>query len=277
MLRSMTAYGKAECRTKQALYTIEIHSVNRKHLDIAIQLPPELLFLDIDLRKRLGVDVVRGKLSVKVGKEKFKGKGALVEPSSLRKLYKECETLAESLKYKSRGDIPFSFLLELALSGKQSEELLDPEARENLFKGFEAALQDFVKMKELEGEILLEDFRQRVKEIELHLKVIETRAKEAPNRYLEKLKKRLEDLRLIHGGDEDRLIRELVFFSDRIDVTEELLRLRSHLLQFQQTLLSKESASGRKLDFLLQEMHREIGTILAKKFFIFSKYTLFPQ
>lgn len=268
MARSMTAYGRGNATTDAGLFLIEIHSVNRKSLDISISLPKELLALDMDLRKRLAQEVKRGNVSMRITKEDVKGQGMQgVAPDKevMKQLHQDWQDCAKALGYEPQEAVPFHLVLNYALSATPSLQVeLDETFRKQLFEGVEKAIEDFLHMKMKEGKALLADMKPRVEDIGKNLGAITELTKEAPKKYQEKLHKRLEELRALTEGDEERLARELVIFADKVDVTEELTRLSSHVTQFHDILVSKKRRLGRELEFLIQEMNREVNTIGAK-------------
>lgn len=264
MAQSMTAYGRAHVKTPQGLLLIEIHSVNRKSLDINANFPRELLSLDVQLRKRLAETVKRGSINVRITKEKGKETFLELPPlESLKKMHKEWSKYAESMGYDPKAAISFSTIMEFALAPGMSQEI-DEAFKKEVLKGFDEAIFNFMKMKEKEGKALISDISPRLEEITAYIEKIKPLTKEAPKRQFEKLAKKLAELKISHEGDEDRLARELVIFSDKLDVTEELIRLSSHIKQFQEILGEKKNQVGKELDFLTQEMNREVNTIAAK-------------
>ncbi len=265
MARSMTAYGRAHTKTNVGLFLIEIHSVNRKSLDINTNLPKELLVLDMGLRSRLGNVVKRGYITVRITKET--GNGSVFEvPSaeSMAKLHDAWSKCAKGLGYDPKEAVPFSMLMQFASGTIPCEGSPDDALKNELFNGFDEAIDAFMKMKEIEGQALIADILPRLKEIDANIGKVKELAKLAPSRYHNRLAKKLEELKINHEGDEDRLTREIVLFIDKIDVTEEIARLSSHVQQFEGILQEGKSRVGRELDFLTQEMNREVNTIAAK-------------
>lgn len=265
MARSMTAYGRAHAKTSAGLFLIEIHSVNRKSLDIITNLPKELLVLDMGLRSRLGNAVKRGYITVRITKEA--GNSAAFEiPSaqSLKELYSGWESCAKSLGYDPKEAIPFSMIMQFALGTTPTATTLDDDLKKALLNGFDGAIKAFMEMKETEGIALIADILPRLKEIEKSIERVDGLSKLAPKRYHDRLAKKLEELEINHEMDEDRLTREIVLFTDKIDVTEEITRLASHVQQFEGILREDKARVGRELDFLTQEMNREVNTIAAK-------------
>ncbi|NGX50541.1 MAG: hypothetical protein K1060chlam2_00387 [Chlamydiae bacterium] len=265
MARSMTAYGRAYAETDAGLFLIEIQSVNRRNLDLNLTLPKELLMLDIPLRQRLSEEVRRGHVSLRITRgDKKSAQLALPDRKVLRELHASWKECASDLGYNPDEAIPFNALLSYALTATPSETLISDAFKEQLDRGYKEALGYFLEMKESEGRALMEDIRPRLDSIEKRLIEVEKLSKNAPDRYQEKLTKRLKKLKIDCVEDEDRLMREVVIFVDRIDVTEEITRLRSHVKQFRDQIDSEKRRVGKELDFLIQEMNREANTIAAK-------------
>lgn len=267
MFRSMTAYGRAHVSGSGAQFLIEIHSVNRKSLDISINLPKELLVFDMDFRKRLSQEVKRGFITVRITKEDGRGGESTLIPDfeALKTLQQSWETCAQKLGYDPKQAIPFHLLLSYGMSQNGvGETPPDETLKEELMRGFEKALEQFISMREKEGKSLMADIGPRLDEIEEALNGIASRAQAAPEKFREKLDKRLEELGLKEAEGDERLMRELVVFSEKVDVTEEMTRLRSHVEQFRGLLSAEKRRVGREMDFLIQEMNREVNTIAAK-------------
>jgi uncharacterized protein (TIGR00255 family) len=265
MARSMTAYGRSHAKTSAGVFLIEVHSVNRKSLDINANLPKEFLALDMDLRSRIATDVKRGYITIRMTKETSKCSSfEIPSAESLKEIHGEWVKCARELGYDPKEAVSFSMMMQFALGSTSPTPFLDEELRKEIFKGFEKALEAFMEMKEREGKALTNDLLPRLKEIEGNVKKVGELAKLAPKRFEERLIKKLEELEINHDTDEDRLAREIVLFADRIDITEEVTRLSSHVKQFEGILQEGKKRVGRELDFLAQEMNREINTIGAK-------------
>lgn len=265
MARSMTAYGRSHLKTGVGQFIIEIHSVNRKSLDIHSNIPKELLSLDMGLRKRLAEEVKRGNVTIRITKDSGQGSSSEV-PSlgAMKEIHKEWMECALGLGYKKEEAIPFSSLMQFVMTSSPTVQKIDKTFKNELMQGFDEAMAAFIAMKETEGNALKEDILPRLCKIAENIDRVEKLTKEAPKRFHERLAKKLEEIKLSHEGDEDRLTRELVLFADKVDVTEEITRLASHVKQFRDILSEDKRRVGRELDFLTQEMNREVNTIAAK-------------
>ena len=268
MARSMTAYGRSHVATETGFFLLEIHSVNKKFFDLSIQLPKDLLILDMDFRKIVAEKIKRGNIVVKLQRQDFADvarREKSLDPEVMGAVYKQWQDCAKKLGFNPDQDILFSDLLTYTLSKQPTLcfEITDAFKKE-LEKGLEEAIDSLVKMKVKEGAVLVSDIKSHLQVISSDLEIIIKYAEGSSKKYHEKLQKRIEEFKLITEEDQERLMRELVVFADRVDVTEEVTRLRSHLAQFYDHLSSKESRLGRELEFILQEMNREVNTVGAK-------------
>jgi len=252
----MTAYGRAVLQTKQAHWTLEIASVNRKGLDIHLHLPHSLLFLDPVIRKWVSKMTERGNLTIRVSCE-IKGVSSLIQ--QLKSEKKRWEEVAKSLKI-SPEQITLPFLMD-QISPQEAE--LNPEIFEKeIGNVWNKASKAWLMMKEQEGRALTQDIFSRLKIIDQELKKIEKELPQLAKEHLVKLSKRMEELNFTI--DIEQLKKEAALQADRDDVTEEMIRMKSHMQQMNQYLKSAEKSVGRTLDFLAQEMGREVGTLMAK-------------
>ncbi|NLM06285.1 MAG: YicC family protein [Tissierellia bacterium] len=267
MLRSMTGYGRAE--RQEALYVkVEIKSVNQRFSDIYIRLPRHLNFLEDDIKKLIKDKISRGKLEVYISVEYIdKTINNIKIDWEMAKNFKESlDKLREILEIEE--PVKIEDILSLKdIVDVQKDDTGEEETAHLVLSVVDDAVEELLKMKTAEGKVLGKAIDQSLVNIESMLKEIEDLSKNAPLTYKEKLHSRIEDLLKDESVaiDEDKMIQEIAFISDKSDVTEEIVRLHSHIKQFN-TILSKEDIVGRKLDFLVQEMNREINTIGSKSF-----------
>ena len=266
MIKSMTAYGRASVPTALGKLVVEIHSVNRKMLDISLVMPKDFLCFDMDLRKFLSQYLERGQISLRITLLPEEGVVRAQIPSveQLKSLKKAWEKIAKELGFDSRQVVNFHFLSQQAqLLGPQEQVIDGGSMRKVLLTTVETALHEMIQMKQIEGKALAKDMRSRLAAIEKILLEIQSKGKEPLNRYRQKL---LERIREVAESDETniRILHEVALYAEKLDITEELVRLRSHFQQFLQLLETKEKSVGRTLDFLTQEMQRESNTISAK-------------
>jgi len=254
--RSMTAYGRAQHHSKLGRWTVDIHSVNRKGLDLNIALPSMLMFLDGDLRKWVSESAERGQVSIRISFE------FLEQQESIRLLKEhkqKWEKVAKALGFPA-SSIDLRFLIDRL--DPQQIPLEEKTIKADLQKAWDIASKNWIVMKEKEGKALVQDIEKRMQRIEKELEKILKWQPMLLDRYRRKLQERMKEVKV--EIEEERLLREAALLADKADISEEITRLHSHLEQMDEYLGSKEKSVGRTLDFLAQEMGREIGTLMAK-------------
>ncbi len=256
MRRSMTAYGRAQHHSKLGRWTVDIHSVNRKGLDLNIALPQTLLFLEGDVRKWMSEVAERGQISIRISFESLELEGAVL---LLKEQKKKWEKIAKALRFPTSA-IDLKFLVERL---EPSEVPTQEKAlKADLQKAWDIACKNWTSMKLNEGKTLMQDIEKRMQHIEKELQKVLKWQPMLQERYRKKLQDRMKEVKV--ALEEERLLREAALLADKADITEEITRLHSHLEQMHEYLRSKEKSVGRTLDFLAQEMGREIGTLMAK-------------
>jgi uncharacterized protein (TIGR00255 family) len=265
-MKSMTGYGWGECSRNGFKVTVELSSVNRKQSEISINLPRELEVLEAQVRDEINQRIARGRLTARVTLHAAEGteRGRVRVNAALARAYaRELRQLAKALHLKDA--LSLDHLVRAPGVFETDNEVGDAEAFwPAVSKALQQGLAMLLKMRTREGAHLKKDLNERIATMR---KAVARVAREAPlvqRRYREQLVERiknagLEDLQI----DEERLLKEVVFFADRSDISEELTRLQSHFQQFDDCVKSSEPV-GRTLDFLAQEMNREINTIGSK-------------
>ena len=265
-MRSMTGYGRGTAMFESRQISVELSAVNRKQAEISLSLPRELLELEPRLRDEINAHLSRGRLTVSVALHGRAGGRGGVNVAAAQAYRKQLEALRQSLKLQ--GEIT----LEQVLRGPGvletgPEEIEVEKAWPHVRKALQAALRGFVRMREREGKALATDLRGRAIAIRKRIAEIETLAPQVSAHHRAALLDRIAKAGLEIGPSDERLLKEAVFFADRSDISEELTRLRSHLKQFLGHFDRREPV-GRTLDFLLQELFREINTIGNKANFL---------
>ena len=266
-MRSMTGYGHGTATFEGRQIAVELSSVNRRQAEISLTMPRPLLELEPRLRDEINAHLSRGRLTVVVGLHaKGGGRTGGINLGAARAYRDQLETVRKSLKLG--GEIT----LDQVLRGPgvlDSEEVeVDTEAAWTaLRKALKAALEELVAMRKREGEALAADLRKRTFAIQKNVKTLGVLAPKVMDHYRVALLDRATKAGLTVEVSDERLLKEVVFFADRSDITEELTRLRSHLDQVF-TQLGKDEPVGRTLDFLLQELFRETNTIGNKANFL---------
>ena len=263
----MTGYGRGTATLDGRQIAVELSSVNRKQAEISLSLPRALLELEPRMRDEINAHISRGRLTVAVGLHHKSGKrGSAFNLEAARAYRKQLEALRKELKLA--GEITLEQILRgPGVIDSDDIEVDTDEAWPALDKALKTALEQFVKMRQQEGDALAADLRKRTLAIQKNVKTISVLAPKVMEHHRGSLLERAAKAGLEIGENDERLLKEIVFFADRSDITEELTRLRSHLDQFF-TQLGKDEPVGRTLDFLLQEMFRETNTIGNKANFL---------
>jgi len=262
-MRSMTGYGRGEHVQDGFKFTVELNSVNRKQSDISIKLPSELEELEPRIRDEINTRISRGRINAVITFHRSAAAEHVELDTALAKAYlRAIQKLQKELKLN--GTLTLDTILRAPGVLKLAETTLDPDA---VWSGVKTALRKaldrLVTMREKEGKHLAADLSARLDLLASGVAAIRKAAPEAIKRYREQLHARVKEAGLEVPLDDERLTKEVVFFADRCDITEELTRLDSHLRQFRACLKSPEPV-GRTLDFLAQEMNREINTLGSK-------------
>jgi uncharacterized protein (TIGR00255 family) len=262
-MRSMTGFGRATAVIEGSSLTIQVSSVNRKTLDLSIATPEEWESLEPVIADLVRKFATRGKVHVDI---ELTGEKSVVAANWDEEAATEALRRLEA--FAQRTGVPFAptaeLLWQIANSQKRATGIPTAEAAESVVKNtLTSALRAFAAMRAKEGESLLVDFINRCEALHRHVEIIAARASQVPANYREQLFKRLRDAGLELDVNDERVLREIALFADRCDVSEEITRLRSHFDQFA-TLLKSDAEMGRKAEFLLQEIAREVNTIGSK-------------
>lgn len=262
----MTGYGWGECSRNGFKVTVELSSVNRKQSELSMNLPRELEVLEAQMRDEINQRVARGRVTVRVSLHAIEGKEAAQAHinKSLAKAYaRELEKLAKELKLS--GSVSLDLIMRAPGVLQSNEEMADAEHFwPAVEKSLRQALAMLVKVRQREGTMLRKDLVERIVVMRQAVARVQKQTPEVQKRYREQLIERIKSAGLKDVQiEEDRLIKEVVYFADRSDISEELTRLASHFQQFDDCL-KKDEPVGRMLDFLAQEMNREINTIGSK-------------
>lgn len=261
----MTGYGRGEARGKSMVIICEMSSVNQKGRDILLRTPRELEALEPRIREEISHHIVRGKLSVSINLQNHEG--ALpghcgVNEELARTSLKNLRKLQKDLGLT--GEIRIDTLLRIPGILNGQSQSIDLDALWPLIqKSVCNAVQQLVKMRVKEGGFLRKDLIARLKLLRKYHSQISHLAPLVVQKHRTSLHERIKAAGVKIASDDERLIKEIVFFADRSDISEELTRLKSHFVQLQEALNSHEPV-GRTLDFLIQEMNREVNTIGSK-------------
>ena len=265
-MKSMTGYGRGECTAKGASITVELNSVNRKQAEVSLSVPSELESIEPDLRDLILASVSRGRVSGRVILQytgASRASSVAVNERQAKAYRRELSKLAKSLEIPD--NLSMESLLRLPGVLENAQPTLDAKAfRAPIKSAIGQALEGLLSMREKEGGSLGRDLAKRLAKLRRIVKRVAKLAPDVLKQHRERLIERLKKTNLdVPDMNDDRLLREIVYYTDRTDITEELTRLGSHFVQLEECL-SDVVPVGRKLDFLAQEMFREINTIGSK-------------
>lgn len=263
MIYSMTGYGKGTASKNKTSVEVEVKSVNSRFFETSLKLPLILSSYDYEIRELIKAKVQRGKLSVVIHFKKDGIENGFISVD----MNKLSNHLRQIKKIKKAAGIKEEIRLEHLLSTKEIFAAQDSELTKSEFElvksALNKALDKLLLMKKKEGAELSLDFSKRIEKISKKIDQIEDDFKNSISEYHNKLKQRIQELIGNVELNEDRLNLELALIADRSDITEECVRLKSHLKFFNETL-RKDKEPGKKLNFLCQEMNRETNTISSK-------------
>ena len=264
MLVSMTGYGAAEGMCGGAFARVELKSVNSRYFDFSPRIPATLFPLEIDIKNIVREKVKRGKISLFIWISEDNGtstslvlnENELLSQLSAIKKFTKNNKISGTLTASDILTLPNAFI-------PKKRKLSMVRIKHDLFPVVKKALESFYSMKRAEGRNIEKDFNIRIKKIKDAVCVIEKKACSAPKELKKKIEARISTLDERIRKNPQRLAEEVAYYADKCDITEEIVRLMSHCDAFKKTMAAKGEA-GKKLEFIVQEMHREINTIGSK-------------
>jgi len=264
-MKSMTGFGRGAASGDEFTVAVEVKTVNNRYLDIHLRLSQELSPLEMVIRKRVGARLSRGRVDLNIN---FERTGATTYEVNRPLIAGYVRAMREmQQEFGLAGDIDVSSVARLPGALSPARDGLDEANTAGLERALDEALDSLELMRENEGAALAEEMRSRLTKIEAEVPLIEAAAEGLADAYRQRLQKRVGEL-VVRGGqaielDAGRLAQEVAYLADRSDISEELVRLRSHLEQFR-AAVDAEGEVGKRLDFLLQELNREANTVLSK-------------
>ncbi|MEW6145233.1 MAG: YicC/YloC family endoribonuclease [Thermodesulfobacteriota bacterium] len=261
-MKSMTGFGKSEGETRHGRLTVEVRSENHRFLDLKFLLPESVSSIEPELTESVKKLILRGKLRITVSLEGVKAAPPVLNLDLAKQLRKSIETLKKEFGIKEDIRIEHFLTVKDIFTAKTGDQLTGNDIIE-IEKILSKAIQKLDDARKSEGRKLEKDFRERLDKIESLTRTISVKRKDFMETASAKLKERISKILEDSQIDEARLYQEAAFLTERSDITEELVRLKAHIGKFRETLKRKGSI-GKELDFLLQEMNREAGTIAAK-------------
>ena len=269
MIRSMTGFGRGDYTDEVSKVAVEIRAVNHRYLDIFVKMPRKYAFAEESIKSAIKSRLYRGKVEVNVSVDNIgqSDSDIRLDKDLASKYYEALSELAESFEFGEESRVSLNLLSRMPDVIKASAADEDEEAVcARLLAATEKALDDFCSMREAEGTKLAADLAERADTVAALREKIEKRAPEIENEYAEKFRTRVNEiLDGVYEVPEERIALEAAIFADKANITEELVRLDSHVAQLRSFLKSDGSDSiGKKIDFLIQEMNREANTIGSK-------------
>ena len=267
MIKSMTGFGRGESNTEIGHFTVEVRSVNNKTCNVAVKLPETLSFLESQISAYVKSRTSRGRINVSVAFDRNgpgEGKRLVLDRQLAKEYYEQLEGMKEHLSLTD----PIGLTTIAALPGVISIEETETNIEEMwpaIRSGLVMAVDQLVEVRGNEGAALSEDILGRLETMSQLVDQISARSPEVVEKYRERLGRRISNLSSEQlAMDESRIAMEVAIKAERCDVTEEIVRLRSHVCQIRDSLENSEGPVGRHLDFVLQEINREVNTIASK-------------
>lgn len=259
---SMTGYGRATCETDGRQLTIELKSVNHRFLDLSFRMPRNLMFLEDDARKAIAEKLARGHVDVFMTYRNLRSDARTVQVDrALFDAYAQAlDTLADGGLRDDRSLMSVARMPDVMIVTEAEED--QDAVRALMLETMAQALEQLLAMRRREGTSMAEDLGRKVDAIEEMTRKIEARYPETVEEYTRRLRASIEEL-IGQNVDETRLLTEVAVMADRSAIAEETVRLHSHIQQLRETF-QREEPIGRRLDFLVQELNREVNTISSK-------------
>lgn len=264
-MNSMTGFGSGRAANEQLDVTIEMKSVNSRYCDIICKVPRLFTAVEDEIRRMVKGSLARGKIEVSIScKSGTKGRTLTVDSALVQEVRR---ALVREGFYGSEQEVPLSAVTAVSNECFSVEEVdITPDTIAMLtMKAAEEAITNLLKMRAKEGEALRLDIEARLQTLENIVEAIDCHKTDVLTAYEERLRRRLDDMLSALGKtvDEDRILQEVAIMADKTDISEEIVRFGSHVVQLRNTLNDTEPI-GRKLDFLIQEMNREVNTMGSK-------------
>ncbi len=263
MIKSMTGYGKSNINIDSREYQVEIKSINHRYSDINIKMPKTISYLEDDVKKEILKQINRGKVDIFISYYNNSQEGNEVKINTeIAKLYiEQLRGLAQDENLQANIEVTDIARFPDVLTIKSNND--DETIKQELLEAVSQAVLGLVSMRESEGNKIYQDLNSRLNDIENMVVKVSELSTGLIEEYVVKLEDRIKELLKTDDIDKARLAQEVVLYADKCSVEEEITRLNSHISQFRK-LLDSETAIGKKLDFLIQEMNRETNTIGSK-------------
>ncbi len=263
-MNSMTGFGRGEAEVGSHCFTVELKSVNHRYLDMNIRTPRFLMFLEDFVRAEVKRRLARGRIDIFINYKDTSGSlGEMqVNVEAAKQYVNAATTILKQVDVANDLSITSLMRMEGVITFEEAEKE-ESVLKEALLAALTQALDALIAARETEGRRMAEDLLERKQTLVDILAGIEQREPLVVEEYREKLRNKVEEYMAGSGIDENRFNAEILYFSDKASITEEIVRIKSHLKELEQMLRSEE-ATGRSMDFLIQELNREFNTIGSK-------------
>jgi len=267
MIKSMTGFGRGELNTEIGQFTVEVKSVNSKSCTVIVRLPETLLSLESQISSYVKSRISRGQTNISVvfsRNASIPGQKVAVNKKLAGDYLQHLMEIKEQFALTDSINLSIIAALPGVVSVEEIQENIE-EISPSILAALEMAMDQLIKMRTIEGAAILEDTHSRLDVMSEFVEQISERAPVVVEEYRQRLEQRLSEfLRDQVTLDESRIITEVAIMAERSDITEEIVRLRSHISQIDDSLQNRKSPVGRHLDFILQEVNREVNTISSK-------------
>ena len=262
-MKSMTGFGRANLESNGKNYIIDIKTVNNKYSDITVKCPKRISFMEDKIRKQIANKITRGKVEVSVSFFDFsnKSKNIVLNKEIAKEYIKQLREIADENNLSENISVVEIAKLPDILNSIDSDN--DEEIINETLQCLNMALDSLIDMRKAEGENIKQDLLARIERVKNLVDRITANSKGIVEEYVSKLEKRVKEILKNDVVDENRIAQEAVIYADKTSIEEELTRLNSHIVQFNE-LVNSDGPVGKKLDFMIQEMNRETNTIGSK-------------
>jgi uncharacterized protein (TIGR00255 family) len=263
MIKSMTGYGRGETRGENFFATVELRSINNRNLDIHWRAPLELAASELPMKKLIQSRILRGRVDVTVSLQVNQAIRYELNRPMIKGYLDALRAIRDEFGLAGDADLASVARLPNVMQANSDGSSTADETTNGVEAALRKALDALIGMRTVEGAELQSELLKRIARIESQLDIVEANAPQIVEQHRDKLKARLAELLDGVAIDETRLAQEVAYLAERSDITEEITRLRSHIVQLRELVLNGDEI-GKKLDFLLQETNREANTILSK-------------
>ena len=263
-MKSMTGFGRANLECDGRNYIIDIKTVNNRYSDITIKMPRNIAFVEEKARKEIAKNITRGKVDVTINFWDYssKSKKIVLNKEIAKEYIKQLREIADENDLSENINVVEIANLPEILNSMDTDNS-DQITAETL-QCLDKAIANLLEMRAKEGENIKQDLKQRISRVEQLITQISSETTGLIEEYVVKLEKRVKELLNIETIDENRIAQEAVIYADKTSIEEEITRLKSHVLQFNDLIETSDKPIGKKLDFIIQEMNRETNTIGSK-------------